>query len=352
MNAVTVRFVSSKWELLVLKIVKSPQKLQPKPVRPTRTSLNFYTDLLSKLRLRISAFSAPSSVRASGRAFVAARQVRMGGLRKGRGLPGRAWPLSSGLRQLRAHPSPPSFVVRPIARVTGNPVQGAPPSWTCPRKILRDPQEQSPLPPLLPLARLHLLVQPATCRGLGRPPPPLFGCARTLLPRPDAPPPARKAAQPPATPQVTQVFRSVRPAEASSPGSAEATSGDDGDPGPRAGSAAGLALSDRSKSGGAVGAVGPCLPGLPCGGESVPARRPPKPLVLPAQRRGVWGRVCSASPSPPPRSHWADWPGRRPFSPGCRSRRLRTTPAVFIRASRALQPTGPRRGRARPVGRV
>ncbi|KAJ8792581.1 hypothetical protein J1605_019800 [Eschrichtius robustus] len=37
---------------------------------------------------------------------------------------------------------PPSFVVRPIARVTGNPVQGAPPSWTCPRKTLREPQER------------------------------------------------------------------------------------------------------------------------------------------------------------------------------------------------------------------
>uniref|UniRef100_A0A9L0RR00 RAB14, member RAS onco family n=2 Tax=Equus TaxID=9789 RepID=A0A9L0RR00_HORSE len=106
-------------------------------------------------------------------------------------------PLSSGLRQLRAHPPPPSFVVRPIARVTGNPVQGAPPSWTCPRKILREPPEQAPPPPpppppLLPPARPHLLGPPAPCRGLGRPPGPFSRCARTPLPRPDAPLPPGK----------------------------------------------------------------------------------------------------------------------------------------------------------------
>uniref|UniRef100_A0A8D1KEA0 RAB14, member RAS onco family n=1 Tax=Sus scrofa TaxID=9823 RepID=A0A8D1KEA0_PIG len=87
---------------------------------------------------------------------------------------------------------PPSFVVRPIARVTGNPVQGAPPSWTCPRKILRELQEQSPLLPPLPPARLQLLGQPATCRALGLPLPPLSCCARPPLPRPDAPLPPGK----------------------------------------------------------------------------------------------------------------------------------------------------------------
>ncbi|OWK07175.1 RAB14, partial [Cervus elaphus hippelaphus] len=94
--------------------------------------------------------------------------------------PGAGHPLpgSSGCARILL---PPSFVVRPIARVTGNPVQGAPPSWTSPRKILREPREQSPLPPPLPPARLQLLGLPAACPGLGRPPPPLSRCARPPL---------------------------------------------------------------------------------------------------------------------------------------------------------------------------
>lgn len=191
-------------------------------------------------------------------------------------------------------------------------------------------------------------------QGLRRSPPPLSRCSRRPLPGPDAPAPARKAAQPPATPQVTRAFRSVHPAEASSPGSPRAGCREDREPWPRAGGAAGRALSGHGEPGVAVGAAVPGLPGLPWGARVSPrcARRSLRSSSPSGELRGVPGRVRSASPSPPPRRDRAAWPHRRALSPRCRARRLQTTPAVFIPASRAaLQPTKPRRGSPRPVGR-
>lgn len=231
-------------------------------------------------------------------------------------------------------------------------MQGAPPSWTCPRKILREPPEHSPLPPLLPLVRVYLFGQSSTCRGLGRPPPPLSRCARTPLPRPDAPTPARKAAQPPATPQVTQAFRSVRPARASSTGSPRVRGRDDGEPGPRVGGGAGQALSGHLEPG-SWWAPGAGTPVTPVRGRACPRARRSFWSSLPRRELpGVPSRVCSAAPSPPPRRNWADRPQRRPLS-------LLRFPAaadhprgIYPREPRRLAAHEPRSGTRRPPGRV
>lgn len=258
--------------------------------------------------------------------------------------PGHLFPGSASCARILL---PPSFVVRPIARVTGNPVQAAPPSWTCPRKILRELQEQSPLPPLLPPVCLHFLGQPATCRALGRPRPPLLRCARTPLPRPDSLPPARKAAQPPATPQVTRAFRSARPAEASSPGSPRAAGGTTASQGRGRAAPRGRPCQATAGPGSRWGSRGPARRDSGAGARASPrcARGSRRSSPPSGELRGVRGGVCVASPSPPSRPDRSCWPLRRLVFPCRGSRRQHATPAVLTHASRAaLQPASPRRG--------
>lgn len=88
---------------------------------------------------------------------------------------------------------------------------------------------------------------------------------------------------------------------------------EDSEPWPRAGGAAGPALSGPGEPG---VAPAPGLPGLPWGARVSPrcARLSLWCSWPSGELRGVPGRVCSASPSPPPRRDWAAWPRRRPLS--------------------------------------
>lgn len=249
---------------------------------------------------------------------------------------------------------PPSFVVRPIARVTGNPVQGAPPSWTCPRKTLRELQERR---------RCHRHCRQCVCSFSACP---LLAGASADRPRPS-----------PAAPAL--LFLVLTPP--SLPESCPATSNPPGNPGlPQcpggrsflAGLSPGRGWGRRRARGAGEGRrrVGRVRPRRawgrwwaprrpdrsPCGGEGVPTRRPPKLRSSPPSRglRGAaWARVCSASPSPPPQPAWADSHLPRAPSPCRHSRRPPTSPAGFVHAGRAaLQLTSPGRGVPRPIGRV
>lgn len=239
----------------------------------------------TRLRLRRPLSPPPSGVRASGAGLSRDGPTPEGRAEDGAWPPGRAPPPSSGLRWLRAHP-PPFFCGPAHCEGDRKPCAGS-------AAILDQPEEDpegaagAATATTAPAAGASATSgQLAFLPGLGRRIP------AALPPRPHSassscrPPPVRKAAQPPATPQVTEAFRSGRPVPAPGPGPSEGRRGAERWAG---------GAPDRPRSGprparGAAEVAG--LTAL-CGASCRP--RHPARLVLPgcgpAPRRA--GRVCS-----------------------------------------------------------
>nr|XP_031533361.1 ras-related protein Rab-14 isoform X1 [Vicugna pacos] len=171
------------------KLVKSPLSNNPSPARarstsaiPTRTCAETSPGGENTgLRLRISTFLQPFGRERQWGGLDGGATNLEGRTAEGAWPAGRAQPSSSGLLQLRAHHPPPFFCGPAHCEGDRKPCAGSAAILDLPEEDLEGAAGAVASSTATVASRLQLLGQPATCRGLGRPPPPLSRCIRLFF---------------------------------------------------------------------------------------------------------------------------------------------------------------------------